>query len=210
MGLAISVGNPFLGDDEGEPAYRHRMQRLREALAGRGIDWSEPDTAPPPSAMRKHLGSFPYSYLHYLRRAYALYYLDLPVTPTESYDDVRAADPQIEDATLGLSSHLLCHADQSGYYVPARFDDPLFLDQSIAGAGMVGSSAGLLRELRRLAPHIGVELGEGGELSDAEAARLFDSDVDHDNPFGIEQTVWLTLHEACRASLAHGNAIVFH
>jgi hypothetical protein len=210
MGLAISVGNPFLGDDEGEQRYRLRMEGLRDALAGRGVEWSEPDTVPPPSAMRKHISSFPYRYLHYLRRAYALDYLGIPVTPAASYDEVQRADHQIEDATLGLSSHLLCHADQSGYYVPAEFDDPLFLDESIDGAGMVGSSPGLLDELQRVAPLIGVELADGDELPDAEAARLFGSDVDEANPFGIEQTVWLTLHEACRASIAHGNAVVFH
>jgi hypothetical protein len=210
MGLAISVGNPYLGDDEGEESYRRRMQGLRDALAGRGVEWSEPETVAPPSAMRKHISSFPYRYLHYLRRAYAMYYLDLPMMPAASYDDVTAADRQIEEATLGLSSHLLCHAGQAGYYVPADFDDPLFLDQTIAGAGMVGSSAGLLDELRRVAPLIDVHLADGGELTDAEAARLFGSDADAGNPYGIEQTVWLTLHEACRASLAHGNAIVFH
>jgi hypothetical protein len=210
MGLAISVGNPFLGDDEGARWYRQRMRALGEALAGRGVEWSEPDTVPPPSAMRKHISSFPYRYLHHLRRAYALYYLDLPVTPAAGYDDVQAADHQIEDATLGLSSHLLCHADQSGYYVPAGFDDPLFLDPAIEGAGMVGSSFGLLDELLRLAPLIGVELTDQEELSDAEAARLFGSDADPDDPYGIERTVWLTLHEACRASIAHGNAVVFH
>jgi hypothetical protein len=75
---------------------------------------------------------------------------------------------------------------------------------------MVGSSPELLRELRRVAPLIGVELADRGALSDAEAARLFGSDADAGNAFGIEQTVWLTLHEACRASIAHGNAVVFH
>jgi hypothetical protein len=210
MGLAISVGNPFLGDDEGEQAYRRRMEGLRDALAGRGVEWSEPDTVAPPSAMRKHISSFPYRYLHYLRRAYALFYLGIPVMPAASYEDVQAADHQIEDATLGLSSHLLCHADTAGYYVPVDFDDPLFLDQAIDGDGMVGSSFALLDELRRVAPLIDVELTDQGELSDAEAARLFGSDVDADNPYGIEQTVWLTLHEACQASIDHGNAVVFH
>jgi hypothetical protein len=208
MGLAISVGNPFLGDDEGEEPYRRAMERLRDALSGKGVTWAEPDAPPPPDAMRRHLSSFPYSFLHYLRRAYALHHLDEPVTPATGYEDVRAADAQIEDVTMGLSSHLLCHADQSGYYVPATFDDPLFLDESIAGAGMVGSSHGLLRELRRVAPHIQVSLDSSRELSDDEAARLFA--VEEREPYGIERIVWLTLHEACRASLAHGNAIVFH
>jgi hypothetical protein len=208
MGLAIGVGNPFLGDDEGEQHYRQAMRRLSAALADKGIAWAEPENPPPPSSMRRHVSSFPYSFLHYLRRAYALYYLDLPVTPAAGYDDVRAADGQIEDATMGLSSHLLCHADQSGYYVPAAFSDPLFLDESIAGAGMVGASRELLSELRRVAPHMQVTLTENRELADGEAARLFA--VNESDPYGIEQIVWLTLHEACRASLDHGNAIVFH
>jgi hypothetical protein len=202
------VGNPFLGDDEGEEAYRRRMDGLRDALASRGIEWSEPDTVPPPSAMRRHVSSFSYSYLHYLRRAYALHYLGQPVTPVASFDEVRDADAVIEDATMGLSSHLLCHADNGGYYVPADFDDPLFLDESIAGAGMVGSSHALLEELVRTAPDIGVALAGDGDLADAEAARLIDGNGQ--DPYRVEQTVWLTLHEACRASIAHGNAVVFH
>jgi hypothetical protein len=101
----------------------------------------------------------------------------------------------------------VCHADNEGYYVPADFDEPLFVsDDTIAGSGMVGSSRRLLGELVTLAPAIGVGLESDGSLSDAEAARL----DNRDDRFESEQTTWLTLYEACRVSVAHGNAVVFH
>ena len=51
-----------------------------------------------------------------------------------------------------FASHLLCHADYAGYYIPVDFADPLFLPEEakIGGAGMVGSSQQLLAELREL------------------------------------------------------------
>ena len=81
------------------------------------------------------------------------------------------------------------------------FDEPLFSDEE-----SIGSSQRLLAELREVGPHIGVKLEADGTLSDAEAARLAGYD---DGPFWREITVWLTLHEACVASIAHGTAIVF-
>lgn len=107
-----------------------------------------------------------------------------------------------------LDSHLLCHSDCEGYYVPVAFDEPLFLppDAGVAGGGMVGSSQGLLDELRGCAPALGIAL-DGGELTDDEARRV--GDLPETDPFMIEASVWLTLHEACRASIAGGHAIVF-
>ena len=208
MGLAISVGCPSLGDEEGEASYAADCARVSAALAAEGIIWSEPGDPPPYDAERPHLSSFSYSFLRYLCRAYALQWDDQPVTPATSSADLDAAEGIISDAISMLSSHLLCHSDCDGYYVPADFDDPLFLDQSLPGAGMIGSSQGLRRELVRIAPAIGVRLAEDGSLDDDEATRL--AKVAEADPFGIEQTVWLTLYEASRVSIAHGNAIIFH
>lgn len=45
-----------------------------------------------------------------------------------------------------------------------------------------------------------------GELTDDEARRL--GELPDTDPFAVEAAVWLTLHEACRASIAGGHAIV--
>jgi hypothetical protein len=129
------------------------------------------------------------------------------VTPVQD-GDLKSTDRYVDDATSMLDSHLLCHADDQGYYVPVTLPDPLFLaaDSGVGGAGMVGSCQGLLDELRWIAPDIGVRLEDDGTLSDAEADRVNGED---DHPFATERMVWLTLHEACRVSIATGHPVVF-
>ncbi len=190
MGLAISVGKLAKND-----AYREMFDRLAATLAQAGIGgYREPERVP--ETMRAHCDSFPYSFLHYLRRCYALLREGKPITVAEDADD-----DLVEELSIDSSSHLLCHSDAEGYYVPVDFDEPLFDDEE-----SIGSSQRLLAELREVGPHIGVKLEADGTLSDAEAARLAGYD---DGPFWREITVWLTLHEACVASIAHGTAIVF-
>jgi hypothetical protein len=212
MGLAISVGNPCVGyDAEGEEHYRRQFEALASALAAEGHRWTPPVTLPPADLARHHVGSFPYSTLHYLRRAYALKFEHQPVTPVID-GDLKSADHFVDDASSMFSSHLLCHSDTAGFYVPVAFDDPLFLpdDAGVAGRGMVGSSQGLLGELRWIAPDIKIRLDADGSLGDAEAARVQTSIDEHEGPYTLEQMAWLTLHETCRVSIASGHAIVFH
>src|SRR4051794_3262848 len=174
MGLAVSVGNPCIGsDEEGEERYRRKFGGLAAALAAEGHAWTLPEGPVPSGLARRYVSSFPYSFLHYLRRAYALQAEGQPVTPVVD-GGLDGAAGFVEDATMMFDSHLLCHSDTAGYYVPVPLDDPLFLanEAGVAGGGMVGSSQGLLGELRRIAPAIGVRLDGAGELSDAEAARL--------------------------------------
>jgi hypothetical protein len=208
MGLAVSVGNPCIGyDEEGEEHYRRQFAGLAAALAAEGHAWTPPAGPPPHGQARPHVSSFPYSCLHHLRRAYALKVEGQPVTPVLD-GDLKSADQFVEDASLMFDSHLLCHSDSAGFYVPVPLAEPLFADAEagVAGGGMIGSSQGLLDELRRIAPEIGVHLEADGSLSDAEAGRLGAGT----DPFGTEQMVWLTLHEACRVSVASGHPVVFH
>ncbi|MFV8751784.1 hypothetical protein ACNOYE_14660 [Nannocystaceae bacterium ST9] len=209
MGLAITVGMlaSVAGDEEGVEHYAKGFDRLRAALESAGVSgYREPERVE--VAMRPHVSSFPYSFLHYLRRAYARVAQELEVAPVDA-EGLARDDALVEDEASMFSSHLLCHSDAEGFYVPIDFPEPLFLDErAIAGGGMVGSSQRLLAELRRVASAIGVVLGPRGELSDAEAERL--ADVPNGEDFFREQIVWLTLHEACLASMASGAAIVFH
>lgn len=210
MGLAITVGmlESVAGDDEGVAYFRRGFEHLRLALEAAGAKgYCEPERVR--VRMRPHVSSFPYSYIHYLRRVYARMVAELPITPVDQHglDDDRTI---IDDEAAMLDSHLLCHSDCEGYYVPLAFGDPLFLDDEagVSGGGMVGSSQGLLDELRRIAPCLGITLATDGSLSEHEAARLYE--IEDDQDFHRELTVWLTLHEACLASIASGAAIVFH
>jgi hypothetical protein len=199
MGLSISV-------------EQTRLPGLSSALAEDGVIWREPD-GPPTVEARPHADAFPYSFLHYLRRVYALVDNGQPVTPAHDMEDVARDDQWVRKSSVMLESHLLCHSDSAGYYVPVDFHEARFLLEF--GDTTVGSSQQLLSELCRCAPALGIRLDgvESGTdlvdaLSDVEAARLFE--LSDDDDFGIESTVWLTLFEACRVSIATGHAIVFH
>jgi hypothetical protein len=104
-----------------------------------------------------------------------------------------------------LDSHLLCHSDCEGFYVPVEIGDPIFDDDLLGG--MLGSSQALLRELVEVAPHIGVTL-EGGRPTPACEAEL--RDIEDSGPFWRERLVWYTLFEAASLSIEHNTLIVFH
>ncbi|SRR6266540_224854 len=210
MGLAVSVGitsEPADADEEEAAERRDELDRLSAALAAEGVHWGEPEGAPVPP-MRSAVISFPYSCLHHLRRVLALVDAGRPVPPVDGPAALDQDKNVVKAKTMTFSSHLLCHSDCEGYYVPVDFPEPLFLpEDEVAGGGMVGSSQGLLAELRRCAPALGVRLEPDGSLSDGEAARL--SELPEDADFATETMVWLTLHEACLASIVSGYAIVF-
>jgi hypothetical protein len=217
MGLAISIGylaDMVAHDPEGAEWARDDLAKLNDFLEAEGVGrFEEPDEIDG-SPTRSHVGSFPYSYLHYLRRVYALVKRapDEPVEPVgkegvEAYDDI------IADESMMMDSHLLCHADHAGFYVPIDFGEPLFADESlgIAGGGMVGSSYALRRELIEVAAPLGVELGPNGKLEDAEVERINERfDPNAMDPFERELVVWLALYENARASIEYGSAIWLH
>jgi hypothetical protein len=208
MGLAVEVGNWGSAEDEElEQYYRQEFAELARVLAAHGSAWSPPGSPAPADARRKHIRSFPYPSLHYLRRVYALQVAGRAVTPAADDQEVARDAGVVDDVAAALASHLLNHADDSGYYVPVPMPTPLVIaDAGSAGSGMVGSSQGLLAELVAVAPAIGIELERDGALSDAEASRVFD----HDGAvYGTERMVWLTLHEACLESIRTGQPIVF-
>jgi hypothetical protein len=213
MGLGIGLGIVchVAGDDEGVAHGRRQLVALQQALADEGIEgWVEAERLDLPNAgMRRHVGSFPYSFLHYLRRVYALHSAGRPIEPALDEAALARDEPLVADETTLLSSHLLCHSDCEGYYVPVDFMEPCFLppERQVAGGGMVGSSDALLRELVAIAPALGIALDADDRLSDAEAARLFA--VDETSPWYREHVVWLALHEACVASVRHRLTVVF-
>lgn len=118
-------------------------------------------------------------------------------------------DPAVDDALSDMESHLICHSDAEGLYVPVDFDEVLYAepDQKLPG-GILGSSYRLLDELVLVAPALGIELADG-ELSDQEAERIGRL-IDADQGLHREYVSWLRLYESARLSIAHKTAIVFN
>ncbi|GAA1959687.1 hypothetical protein [Kitasatospora viridis] len=200
MGLSISVG--LLGT----PDMRDDARTLHRALEAAGVAWREPA-----GADASFSAGFPYSFLTGLRRVYALHRLGEPVTPArrvspEQYEEDLEL---VDEETYLFDSHLLCHSDCEGYYIPVDLGDPLFLpaDSGVPGGAMVGSSQNLLTELHSFAPALGIHPNPDGSLPPAEAARL--ATLLDDEPFEPELFTWHQLHQACHASVASGRAIVF-
>lgn len=198
-------------DPEGLAHHRSAFARLSKALADQGIAWSEPEVADPPVPPAVSTG-FPYSYIHHLRRIFVLRRLGEPITSAHDVDEDQLAGDRelVNDEMTMFDSHLLCHADDAGYYIPVDFSDPLFLDAQagVEGGGMVGSSQQLLAELVRVARSLGIHLESGGVLSAAEESALLA--LEPNTSFEMEKFAWLQLYRACTASIAGGHAIVFH
>lgn len=74
---------------------------------------------------------------------------------------------------------------------------------------MIGSSYQLLKELKDVAPTIGIEL-EDGELPDEVFDDIVYGDCPEGFPYHAERAVWLALYERATISIQHKIAIVFH
>jgi hypothetical protein len=213
MGLSVSVGTLAdlkKHDPEGADWLREDLQRAQQLLQSHGAGgWQEPEELGE-LRLRPHVSSFPYSFLHYLRRAYA-WAVERPGTPLEPAEDLSVEDEQLIDvASAGMDSHLLCHSDAEGFYVPVDLREPLFdvEDKGVPG-GVVGSSQGLLRELQRVAPMLGIQLGPQGTLADEEAQHVHEESMQEGQPFFREKLVWLALYECAQASVTHRTALCF-
>jgi hypothetical protein len=86
------------------------------------------------------------------------------------------------------------------YFLPISFTEPLYLDHGHHPRQPLCSSQKTTSELAALAKHISIPL-EGSLLSDATAQAL---NMRPDEP----QSVWLTMFEAARQSVAHKCALV--
>lgn len=211
MGLAISIGllaDLIENDSEGEDWLRGKLVIVNKNLRKEGHpDHHEPETLPP---INRRIGtsSFPYSFLHYLRRVYARVKQNRDWIASPLPEGANPArDEAVEEETYMFSSHLLCHSDAEGFYVPIDFKSPIFSDD--LPGGMLGSSYRLLEELRLVTGSLGITLDDDGNLSDEEAKRLIDLAWEED-PLHREYETWLTLFESARISIAHKTAIVFH
>jgi len=209
MGLAVVVG--ALAEVAGEfpkeaEDLRGSLARVNRVLIEHGLAvHGEPSALPRPIMSRCPLESYPYSFLHRLRRIYAYATRDPAWIATPAPEQASSADAVIDEVSSRMESHLLCHSDCEGFYVPIRFRSPI-IDERIQGEAL-GSSYGLRDELRRIAPTLGIHL-ESDRLPDSEAYKIAD-ELENEQALSMERLVWLSLWEAARLSIEHRVAIVF-
>lgn len=210
MSLAIVVG--VLAADqpefEGEAFHRKNFQHINRMLAENGLPLHNEPESLPDFPYRGQLISFPYAWTPYLHRAIAY----ARQAPGEFHPLPEGQNPYKDkrvDAELYTfaESHLICHSDTQGYFVPIDFEY-IIADQSDELPGrLLGSSQRALKELVRTAPLLDIPL-EHGELSD-EIAWAIAKEADEAHPYWIERKVWLSMFEAFRLSVQHGCAVVY-
>jgi hypothetical protein len=214
MGLAICIGmlaDLIKQDEEDANRFRATMSRINEVLIEKGLPaHREPEELPPLKSREAYVGH-PYSDLHYLRRFYAHVQDDPDWVPTLTPDgEDPARDPVVVEETEILYSHLLCHSDCDGFYLPIQFENFIVdsRSQNRIPGGVLGSSYHLLDELTEIASKLGVTLNQG-QLSDAEAQRIKTEADPTMGGFWREKAIWLSLFEAARLSIEYKTAICF-
>ncbi|MFL5807079.1 MAG: hypothetical protein ACJ8CR_35785 [Roseiflexaceae bacterium] len=214
MGLAIETGvlaHLLKYDQEGADWLATTLEGLNRVLVKHGLPPHDEPRELPHWQHRGECGSFPYSYLHFLRRAISFSRHDpAGFAPAAAGWEPSLSDPWLDyELTVYMDAHTICHSDSQGFYVPIDFDMPIYGDaQSPVVGGIVGSTNRARMELIAVAPLLGIEL-DGDELSDAQAAVLA-GERDGAHPLWIERLVWFTFFEATTASLRYKTAIVFH
>ena len=211
MGLSINVGmlaDLLENDVEGADWFREAMDDVNVVLAENGLGpHVEPETLPALDN-RSSIDGFPYSFLHYLRRVAAHVaespgWIATPFPESSSPTD----DPLVIQQLGNMESHLLCHSDCVGYYLPIPFTEVIFDDAERIPGGLLGSSFQLMKELVAIAPALDIRLKDG-TLEDDEVERINDQ-VEAECPLWIEKMVWLLLIESARLSIQHKTAICF-
>ena len=213
MGLVIQVGVLASSIDRGDrlevQIFRGDMELINARLSEQGLAVHEEPESLDEVTLRASMTSFPYSWLHYLRRFAAHVMRDpqwvpYPIQPGED----PAKDPVLHQMYRRMDSHLLCHSDREGYYVPVEFDDLILDEDHDIRGGVVGSSHRLREELLTLCSPLEIDVDQQGVLSDEEARKV---SVQRPNevPFARERLVWMALFEAARVSIEKRTAIVF-
>jgi hypothetical protein len=211
MGLAIQVGllAYFIENDpEGGYWLRESLDLVNDVLVEKGLPTHlEPKNL---NILSRTSWGFPYSWIHHLRRLYARAIDDPNWVPTPTPAGENPADDDVLDKEMYMfDSHLICHSDSEGYYLPIDFDEIIVDDKKqdrIVG-GLLCSSDRLLKELVAIAPKLGIKL-EGEHLTEGEAAKIA-SESELQQGLWIEKIVWISLFEAARLSIEYKTAICF-
>ncbi len=210
--IAFSVGAFAycqIHDPEGAAHLRKALASANRTLKANGFPRHVEPKELPPIPERFDVGSLPHGWFDRLRRAVA-YARNCPkkFKPLRKGKDA-AQDDWVVQELCSLESHLICHSDCDGLYVPVDFDDPLYSENKndIAYLGL-GSSLVGLRELVMVAPLLDIGLEEG-HLDDKLGRRIC-REKEGGHPFEIERKTWLAFFEVFTQSIEYKSAVVFN
>jgi hypothetical protein len=212
MGLHIHIGLLafFVEQEDPEAAdnLREEIDLVNEVLIANNLPvHMEPENL---SIQGCTSWGFSYSWIYYLRRFYARVINDPNWVPTVTPENEDPADDEVLEEELYIfDSHLICHSDGEGFYLPIEFDTVIVdsKDKKRIPGGFLGSSYKLRSELISIAPQLGIKLEEE-ELTTTEAKRIA-QEAKSQEGFWIEKEVWLSLFEASQLSIKYKTAICF-
>ena len=127
---------------------------------------------------------------------------DAPAFAPAPLDFAPDVDPLLAREADHADSHLCCHADAEGYYLPRPLPALLADD----AGGLIGSAVALLDELRAVAPLLDIPVTDAGVTS-AVAYSLLEADAL--DPLRGERIAWGALWATATASVASGALLVF-
>ncbi|MFV1872762.1 MAG: hypothetical protein ACMZ64_05485 [Oleiphilus sp.] len=188
MGVMFCVGayaRALVDDPEEAESIEIQLASINSVLRERGIEEHNEPIKLKQLDNRALYGSIRYSALFSLRECYIDY--------SSENESVLAS---------GLASHLVCHSDHNGFYLPIRFARVIADENRIPG-NWLGSSYELMNELVLVAPALDIPL-EDGILTD----ELLD-ELNYDRKHTDELVAWLELFEAARLSIENNSAIIF-
>lgn len=160
--MFVSVGIAWM-EDAARAAARADLARIDAVVRSEfGRGHVEPEISPTIGSPRRG-ASFPRPWLHALRRLYARARLDGPILPlapgNSALQDSWLVDLfEMDESGVVHPSHLACHFDDFGYFVPVFLFEPV-RNPAFPG-GVVGSVDGLNEELVVCAKALGLDLDD--------------------------------------------------
>jgi hypothetical protein len=158
------------------------------------------------------IAAFDYDSLHFLRRVYLLQLTGLEITPVDELGGDYEQLLEMFESSAELS-HLVWHFDHAGAYVPIDFERPIVTDELLSAGGPLGSVQGLLRELEKVAPAIGIDPRQAPRPVRPVAPTSLEGPAypppAEDGPFAKERHAWTGLHAAAVQALGQGSMVVF-
>lgn len=211
MGLRVQVGEYAAVLDRGSTRatkIENDLDVIARLTRATGHESHNEPTTLPPMQHQAPKADLPYDYLHRLRRFYAHLHNDpsrMPAPLSDGQDP--SEDPILAREYEQPQSHLICHSDDDGYYVPLPFSK-IIIDQSgLLTGSILGSSHKLFTELEDMAARL--KIGFDGDLVSRDSLLNIRDDVRNKGQYAIERLVWLTLYDACRLSLQHKTMVSF-